>query len=120
MEINLLEGDSRIEEVRNQAAIKRGPVVYCMETPDLPKNTSILDVYLPINSNLKAEYRSNFLGGVTTINGDIKYRTDVKTGTYHKIDKLDWKTTNTTFVPYYAWSNRGESEMTVWLPIVWE
>ncbi|MCK5617334.1 glycoside hydrolase family 127 protein, partial [Candidatus Pacearchaeota archaeon] len=39
MDIKLIEGHRRIEEVRNQAAIKRGPVVYCVETPDLPGNT---------------------------------------------------------------------------------
>jgi DUF1680 family protein len=22
-------------------------------------------------------------------------------------------------VPYYAWANRGKSEMTVWLPLTW-
>lgn len=71
LEIRLLTGHPRIEEVRNQAAIKRGPVVYCIETPDLPENTDILDVYLPSDIELEV-------------------------------------------------SNRGQSEMTVWLPIVWE
>ena len=47
MDIKLLEGHPRIEEVRNQVAIKRGPVVYCIESPDLPEGTDILDVYLP-------------------------------------------------------------------------
>ncbi|WP_394340160.1 hypothetical protein [Lutibacter citreus] len=27
---------------------------------------------------------------------------------------------NTTFVPYYAWSDRAKSEMTVWLTVVCE
>jgi uncharacterized protein len=22
-------------------------------------------------------------------------------------------------IPYYAWANRGNSEMTVWMPLVW-
>ena len=51
MDIKLLEGNPLIEEVRNQAAVKRGPVVYCVETPDLPIKTDILDVYLPVKSN---------------------------------------------------------------------
>lgn len=45
METKLIVGHPLIEEVRNQAAIKRGPVVYCIETPDLPENTSILDAH---------------------------------------------------------------------------
>jgi DUF1680 family protein len=120
MDIVLLEGHPRIEEVRNQVAIKRGPVVYCVESPDLPESTGILDVYLPENSKLEAQYRPDFLGGMTTIGGDVLLRRDKKQGMYRTMTKPVWQAVKTTFVPYYAWSNRGESEMTVWLPIVWE
>ena len=60
----------------NQVVIKRGPVVYCIESPDLPEETDILDVYLSENSGLEAQYRPDFLGGMTTIRGDILLRTD--------------------------------------------
>jgi DUF1680 family protein len=120
MEVELLEGHPRIEEVRNQVAIKRGPVVYCVETPDLPEGTDILDVYLPERSKLVAEHRPEFLGGMTTIQADVLLRTHTKDGMYRTLHRPEWKAANVQFVPYYAWSNRGESEMTVWLPIVWE
>jgi DUF1680 family protein len=120
MEINLLDGDPRIEEVRNQAAIKRGPVVYCIESPDLPENTDILNVYLPVKSKLEAKYRPDFLGGLTSIRGEVKIRKDNREGMYRKISDPTWESAFTTFVPYYAWSNRGASEMTVWLPMIWE
>ena len=120
MDIELLEGHPRIEEVRNQVAIKRGPVVYCIESPDLPEGTDILDVYFPEESELTAHYRPDFLGGMTTIRGDVLLRTDEKEGMYHTLDKPSWREVETQFVPYFAWSNRGESEMTVWMPIVWE
>ncbi len=120
MDITLIEGHPRIEEVRNQVAIKRGPVVYCIESPDLPEGTSILDVYLPENSPLTAQYRPDFLGGLTTIGGNVLLRADKKEGMYRTMSKPVWESVETTFVPYYAWSNRGESEMTVWMPIVWE
>lgn len=120
LETKLIEGNPRIEEVRNQVAIQRGPVVYCIESPDLPEGTSILDVYLPEDSKLVARYRPDFLGGMTTISGTVRLRTDQNQGMYHVLTKPRWKTVSTQFIPYYAWSNRGESEMTVWLPIVWE
>ena len=120
MDIKLIEGHPRIEEVRNQVAIKRGPVVYCVESPDLPKNTDILDVYLPAKSRLEAEYQPDFIGGLTTISGNVLLRKDNKKGMYRTLDKPAWKTVQTTFIPYFAWSNRGVSEMTVWIPIVWE
>ena len=120
MDIKLIEGHPRIEEVRNQVAIKRGPVVYCLESPDLPEGTGILDVYLPENARLEARYRPDFLGGLTTVRGNVLLRTDKQEGIYRTINRPAWETAGTTFVPYYAWSNRGQSEMTVWMPIVWE
>ena len=78
MDIKLLEGNPKIEEVRNQVAIKRGPIVYCLETPDLPKNTSILDAYLPLESQLTSVFKNELLGGVTSIEGSIKVRKDKK------------------------------------------
>lgn len=120
LDVKLLEGHPRIEEVRNQIAVKRGPVVYCVETPDLPAGTDILDVYLPERSKLEVQHRPDFLGGMTTIDGDVLLRTDKRDGMYRTLDRPGWKSARVQFVPYYAWSNRGESEMTVWLPIVWE
>ncbi|WP_086932554.1 glycoside hydrolase family 127 protein [Agarilytica rhodophyticola] len=118
MEINLVEGHPRIEEVRNQVAIKRGPLVYCIESPDLPENTKILDVYLSVKSQLSAEYRPEFLGGVSVITGRVLLRSDDRVGMYRKFDGFELNTHETIFVPYYAWSNRGTSEMTVFMPAV--
>lgn len=120
MPIQLMEGHARIEEVRNQVAVKRGPVVYCVESPDLPEGTDILDVYLPEESRLEARYRRECLGGMTTITGDVLLRESQKDDMYRAMKKPSWKPVRVQFMPYYAWSNRGESEMTVWLPIIWK
>lgn len=120
MAIKLMEGNPLIEEVRNQVAIKRGPVVYCIESPDLPQNTGILDVYLPLSSELKAEYKPQLLGGVTTISTEVKIRKDSSNAMYHSLEKPQWETVQTQFVPYFSWANRGSAEMTVWVPIMWE
>ena len=120
LNVKLVEGNSRIEEVRNQVAVKRGPVVYCLESIDLPKNTSILDAYLPADDKLEARYRPDFLGGVSTIETEVMLRRDKGEGMYRTIQKPEWQKVKTTLVPYFAWSNRGKSEMTVWLPIIWD
>ena len=90
------------------------------ESPDLPEGTDILDVYLPQRSRLEVQNRPEFLGGMTTNRGDVLLRTDKREGMYHTLDKPAWQEVKAQFVPYYAWSNRGRSEMTVWLPVVWE
>ncbi len=119
MSIHLVEGHPRIEEVRNQVAIKRGPIVYCVESPDLPEDTSILDVYLSGDAELEVNHRPDFLGGVSTIRGELLLRRDQAKGMYHTVSKPEWEKYKTELVPYFAWSNRGLAEMTVFVPIVW-
>ncbi|RME94173.1 MAG: glycoside hydrolase family 127 protein [Verrucomicrobia bacterium] len=119
METRLLVGNPKIEEIRNQVAIKRGPVVYCLETPDLPKGTSILDAYLPSDVKLTPHYDADFLGGVVYLEGEVWLHSESQEGMYHPLNKPTWKKVKTRFIPYFAWSNRGVSEMTVWLPVVW-
>jgi len=120
IEAKLMVGHPLIEETRNQAAIKRGPVVYCMETPDLPEGTSILDVYLPGDIKLKPSRDPELTDGCVTLKGQALLHRDQQTAMYTTLKKPEWKKINTQFVPYYAWSNRGTAEMTVWMPIVWE
>jgi DUF1680 family protein len=120
MDIDLIEGNPLIEEVRNQVAVKRGPVVYCLETPDLPAGTSILDAYLPADAGLVATYKPEMLGGIAEISGDLLLRKDKKDKMYNVLTKPEWERRKTSLVPYFAWSNRGEAEMTVWLPMVWQ
>ncbi|MGY6649616.1 glycoside hydrolase family 127 protein [Wenyingzhuangia sp. IMCC45574] len=119
MDIKLMEGHNRIEEVRNQVAVKRGPIVYCIETPDLPKDASILDVYIKGDAELVAEHKQDFLGGVTVINTELQIREDKNDEMYQTVTKPVVKPYTTQLVPYFAWSNRGQAEMTVFVPVLW-
>ncbi|WP_440877348.1 glycoside hydrolase family 127 protein [Thalassotalea sp. PLHSN55] len=120
MEATFIEGHPRIEEVRNQVAVKRGPIVYCVESPDLPEDKSVLDVYLSGDSELKINHQENFLGGISTIETELLLRKNTsKENMYNAVSKPQWQTMTTQLVPYFAWSNRGTAEMTVFMPIVW-
>ena len=120
MEVKLMEGHNRIEEVRHQVAVKRGPIVYCIETPDLPKDAGILDVYLNAGSELKAVHKPDFLGGVTTIDVELLLREGKRDEMYQSVTKPEFKSHKTQLVPYFAWSNRGQAEMTVFMPVIWK
>lgn len=119
MQAEFVEGHPRIEEIRNQVAIKRGPLVYCVETPDLPAETGILDVYIGSDAKLETQHKNDFLGGLTTIKTTLMIRNDNPNNMYEKVNMPKWKEYSTELVPYYAWSNRGMSEMSVFLPILW-
>ena len=119
MEVKRIEGHNRIEETRNQIAVKRGPIIYCIETPDLPRNTSILNAYIKGDAELKAVHKSDFLEGVTVIETELQLREDRNDEMYQAISKPTFKSHKTQLVPYYSWSNRGQAEMTVFMPVIW-
>ncbi|TWT83631.1 Non-reducing end beta-L-arabinofuranosidase [Planctomycetes bacterium CA13] len=120
MKPTFVEGHRLIEEVRNQVALKRGPLVYCVETPDLPEGTRTLDVYVEGDTELMTTHRPDLLGGVTTISANVLLRPDQEQGMYRAVKKPQWSSHKINFVPYYAWSNRGTAEMTVFVPVVWK
>jgi DUF1680 family protein len=111
-----MEANPLVEEVRNQVAVKRGPVVYCLESSDVPSG-SIFDVALPSDIRLlPVEMRigdSRFFAlegvGLTASSpvdwGHTLYR---EAGAVSQPLPL-------RMIPYYAWGNRGEGEMTVWV-----
>lgn len=119
MDVKLIEGHPRIEEVRNQVAVKRGPIVYALESPDLPKETKITNVYISSSKALKPVYKPDLLGGVTTIETDLQIRKDAFKGMYNEVTKPNMETYSTQLVPYFTWSNRGQGEMTVFMPVIW-
>jgi len=117
MPIVLLESHPLVEETRNQVALKRGPIVYCLESTDLPAGTDIQSVALLTASSLDAAFKPELLGGVTTLEGDVVTRvSEPWTSLYRPMDRAANQQVHATFVPYFTWGNRGDSEMTVWLP----
>jgi DUF1680 family protein len=115
----MLSPHLRVEELRGQIAVMRGPLVYCLESPDLPEGVEVSEVRLPRSTKLTARHDPGLLGGVTVVEGDARrvpagdwsgklYRTVPRT----RAEKLAIR-----LIPYYAWANRGISKMTIWMPI---
>jgi len=53
MPATLIEANPLVEETRNQVAVKRGPLVYCIESVDLNKKNSVFELTLSNNSHFK-------------------------------------------------------------------
>lgn len=117
MEVRLLEAHPLVEETFNQVAVKRGPVVYCLESTDLPDGVCVMEVYVPPDIQLAARYDSRLLGGVVVLEGTGEARSqgDWSGRLYREVQPTKAKRVEVRLVPYYAWGNRGESEMTVWM-----
>ncbi|MFC3362365.1 glycoside hydrolase family 127 protein [Pedobacter fastidiosus] len=50
MEAQLIESNPLVEENRNQVAVKRGPIVYCLESADLPGKIFLMLLYQPLQN----------------------------------------------------------------------
>ena len=88
---------------------------------DIPGDAGILDIYLKGNAPMVAAPRTDLLGGVHTINAEVLIREHRKSGVmYHQITSPSFTKQNIQMVPYYAWSNRGTAEMSVFFPVHWD
>jgi DUF1680 family protein len=116
MSVTLIESNPLVEETRNQLAVKRGPVVYCLESTDLPKGTNVFDISIPLKNDLKPVITTINKSKIATLQGTalLQPKTDWSNALYKQV-----RTTATpikiTMIPYYAWGNRGKSDMTVWV-----
>ena len=57
MPAQLIEAHPLVEETRNQVAVKRGPVVYCLESCDLPVGVRVQDVKVPADTKFSRDVR---------------------------------------------------------------
>jgi DUF1680 family protein len=119
MPVRLMEANPLVEEMVNQVAVQRGPIVYCLESPDVPNGVRVHDVAIPADAKLGARHNTELLQGVTIIEGEVmaKLTGDWSGRLYRALQQSQARQVNVRFIPYYAWSNRGPSEMSVWLPV---
>jgi DUF1680 family protein len=119
LKARLIEANPLVEEARNQVAVQRGPLVYCLESPDLPKGVGIQSVSLPRNVKLTPRFDKNVLGGVSVLEGKAEAIAGKPWGNelYREVKPATPQAIDIRLVPYYAWANRGKSEMTVWIPV---
>lgn len=118
MPVKLLESNPLVEETRNQTVVKRGPLVYCLESIDIEKGNNIDNILIPADIQLTPQK--------ITIDGSPVIALQ---GTAKLLDENSWKNTlyrevaknkhevKIQLIPYYAWGNRGKADMTVWMPL---
>lgn len=117
MPARFMESNPAVEENRNQLAVQRGPVVYCLESPDMD-GAKMNDVAISPAAKLTPRHDPALLDGVTVIDTEIQVRNqDEWNGQLTRpLQKEASKSIPTKLIPVFAWGNRGKSEMSVWLP----
>jgi DUF1680 family protein len=121
LKVRLLEANPFVEETLNQVAIQRGPVVYCLESADLPEQIGVLDVHIPADIELQPRIDTQLFGErVTVLAGQAKRfsQGNWSQKLYRDLQTPKPEEINIRLIPYYAWGNRTEGEMTVWMPLL--
>ena len=117
MRVRLMESDWRVEATRGQAAVMRGPILYCLESTDLPEGVPISEIALPAAIELVPRYDPQLLGGITVLEGKAARVQRTGRALYTEIAGAALGQVPIQLIPYYAWNNRGISQMTVWMPL---
>ncbi|MGW8314682.1 MAG: aceric acid hydrolase [Bacteroidales bacterium] len=121
MEPFLVQSNPLVEENQNLVAFQRGPVVYCLESAGLPEEVPLSEVLIPVTSEATAvpmKIGEQEMAGLELEARVINDR-DWDRTLYRRVDPVDTKKIRIRLIPYYAWGNRGEGDMSVWLPADW-
>jgi len=116
MKTRIIEANPLVEESRGQVAIQRGPIIYCMESQDL-NGIDIDNVIIPLNTQFKPVETMIEGSRMMALEGEVMVRTEGEwTNTLYRDASTAKQRKTIRLIPYYAWGNRGKSEMTVWIP----
>jgi uncharacterized protein len=116
------EANPLVEETLGQVAIKYGPLVYCAESADLPAGMKLTDITLPVGrGRIRMERQSAKIGSTNLVTlklpavawGQPAWSSSEL---YRETSSPAARNVQLTLVPYFAWGNRDDADMTVWLP----
>jgi len=109
MQIKRIVARPEVKQDEERVALQRGPLVYCVEGAD--NDGQAWNIILPDNATFDTSFQKDMLEGVQVIQFNapsLQIATDGQS--------VKSETKKITAIPYYAWCNRGQNAMQVWLP----
>ena len=131
MKPRLMEANPLVEEAKNQVAVMRGPIVYCLEGQDIQGGHRINDIAIPADVQFKETKMTIDGHEMVALEAEVpvtgqgawgkdelyrELRSD-RNATSHSDLRSGNQTTKIRLIPYYAWDNRGIQDMSLWLPL---
>jgi hypothetical protein len=108
MPVHRVLANSQVAADQGRVALQRGPIVYAFEWPD-NADGHVRNLLLADDATLQADWRPTLLNGVEVV------RTRATSFSYDAAGQIQPKTVEATAIPYYAWANRGQGQMEVWI-----
>ena len=110
-----------VEEDSCQVAVERGPLVYCMETPDVDVET-MDDLLFASNAVFEPEPFEIQGRSMTALKGKALCQNREgydRNALYQKFRFSGVREVDVRLIPYFAWDNRGMGEMRIWMPVMY-
>ena len=129
MKPRLIEANPLVEEAKNQIAVMRGPIVYCLEGQDISNGVRINDIAIPADIHFTEKKMTVSNHKMTVLEGDALlvnqnawnnntlYRQLRPTPKQNVAQHYQREKVRIRLIPYYAWDNRGIDDMSLWLPL---
>ena len=115
MEVRQVRAHPRVRPSGGRVALRRGPLVYCVEDADNDVSPDVVRV--PVDATFDASFEPEFLDGVVVVRGEgTAPRTAAWADSlYRDRDAIPAEPVEFTAVPYYAWDYREPGRMRVFL-----
>lgn len=109
MSVKRVQAHEMVEDDLGKVSLERGPIVYCLEWPD--NDEKVLNTVLEDNAPITATaYLPTELKGIVRLEANA---ISTKKGPNQEIIRVPKAI---KAIPFYAWANRGQGEMAVWIP----
>ncbi len=110
MTVQKVLANDKVKDDAGKFALERGPIVYCLEGPD-NKDSLVHNILIDKSARVAASFVQNKLSGIEqlSVTGKGMKR---QSGTEALLETEQ----TITAIPYFAWNNRGPSDMSVWVP----
>ncbi|MBR6620004.1 MAG: glycoside hydrolase family 127 protein [Clostridia bacterium] len=109
MPVRFVQANPKVRQCCGRIAVQRGPLVYCAEGVDNPLPLKNLYVDTKAEGKLIKNDEFGFYG--IELDGFIKPDSDEL---YYDYDE-NYVEQRIKLIPYYAYANRGETDMLIWL-----
>ena len=98
-----------------RAALRRGPLIYCVEEADNPGGP-VQSLALPRSATIDAGWRPDLFGGVMTLNASAKRLAPGNAAAaLYSTEPPAAENAALVALPYHLWANRAPGSMQVWV-----
>ena len=114
MAVERLRAHPDVAEDAGRVALKRGPLIYCLESVDneTPVHRLLLDARAPIAAN----YDAALLGGMVRLEAGASAESEAGwNGSLYRTGPSGQSPATLRAIPYFAWDNRAPGAMEVWV-----